>query len=255
MSRMTCSQRPSTLAKKHALLAAAGFALALGLAVPPARSAKAPVVFHINSPEMGETVPGPDVEVIFTLENYNVFYDSTTKKGQHIHFILDNQPYVPHYSTEPYLLKNLTPGTHTIRAFPSRAWHESIKDPTAFSMVTFKVQKADGKNSPRPKAPLLTYSRPKGEYAGHAADSILVDYWVKNCKIGPKAYKVRLTVDGQKQILTQWRPLWKTGLSMGEHEFALELLDRRGRLAPGPFNQTRRTITLKPDTTSAGMHH
>jgi len=237
------------------LVAIAAPSLAALVSIPTAQGAKAPVVFHINSPEGGETVPGPDVEVIFTLENYNVFFDSTTKKGQHIHFILDNQPYVPHFKTEPYLLKNVAPGTHTIRAFPSRAWHESIKDPTAFSMVTFNVQKADGKNSPKRKAPLLTYSRPKGDYYGHQTDSILVDYWVKNCKIGPKAYKVRLTVDGKPEVLTRWQPLWKTGLGMGPHEFSLELLDRRGRPVPGPFNKTTRVINLKPDTTAAEMHH
>src|SRR5262249_13752267 len=150
------------------------------------------VIFHIDSPKPGETLPGPDVEVEFTLKNYEVYYDSTTKKGQHIHFILDNLPYVPHFSTKPFEMEHIAVGTHTLRAFPSRAWHESIKDPTAFSMVTFNVGKADGRDTLRPGAPLLTYSRPKGEYAGHAADSILVDYWVKNCKIGPKAYKVRL---------------------------------------------------------------
>ena len=31
--------------------------------------------------------------------------------------------------------------------------------------------------------PLLTYSRPKGDYAGAEADPIMVDFWVTNGKI------------------------------------------------------------------------
>ena len=242
----------------QALGRAAAVASVVTLSVFVARPAgAAPVSLRIDSPKMGQTFTGPEVTVEFTLKNYEVYFDSTRSKGQHIHFILDNQPYVPLYTTKPYTVKNLAPGTHTIRAFPSREWHESIKDPGAFAMVTFNVGRADSQNGPDPKKPLLTYSRPKGEYVGHAADSIMVDFWVKNAKIGPGADQVRLTVDGASENLTAWKPLWKTGLALGPHQFKLELLDKHGNLVPGPFNLTERTITLKPaavDTTSGHLH-
>jgi hypothetical protein len=215
------------------------------------------VKFKIESPKNGETLPGPDVTVTFKLENYEVYFDSTRMKGQHIHMILDNLPYVPHYSRDPYVLKNLSPGTHTLRAFPSREWHESIKDDDAFDMVTFNVGKADGQNSPNPAFPLLTYSRPKGDYVGHAADSILVDFWIKHAKLGKDNHKVRLTVDGKPELLEEWKPYWKTGLAMGPHSFRLELLDKDGKAVPGPFNVTERTINLKAaptDTSGAHAH-
>src|SRR2546426_6778364 len=124
----------------HALGRALAVALVATVSVVAGRAAEAaPVSLKIDSPKMGETVPGPDVMVNFTLKNYEVYFDSTRNKGQHIHFILDNQPYVPLYSTKPFAAKNIAPGTHTIRAFPSREWHESIKDPGAFAMVTFNV--------------------------------------------------------------------------------------------------------------------
>jgi hypothetical protein len=242
----------------HALGLAVAVA-SLSVLIPPAPSAETPPEpeLEIVSPRMGETVPGPDVPVTFILKNYEVYFDSTRAKGQHIHFIMDNQPYVPLYSAKPYTAKGLAPGTHTIRAFPSREWHESIKNSDVFAMVTFNVGKGDGQNSPDPKKPLLTYSRPKGEYVGHAADSIMVDFWLKNAKLGKDKYQVRLTVDGTPEILLEWKPIWKTGLAMGPHQFKLELLDKDGAAVPGPFNVTERTITLKeaaPADTSAHAH-
>lgn len=231
----------------------------LSALIPLAHSAQLPPKpsLEIVSPRMGATVEGPDVPVTFILKNYEVYFDSTRGKGQHLHFILDNQPYVPLYSAKPYTAKGLAPGTHTIRMFPSREWHESIKNSGAFAMVTFNVGKADGQNTPNPKKPLLTYSRPKGEYVGQAADSIMVDFWLKKAKLGKGDYQVRLTVDGTPETLLDWEPIWKTGLAMGEHRFKLELLDKAGQPVPGPFNVTERTITLKkaaPADTSAHGH-
>jgi hypothetical protein len=216
-----------------------------------------PVRLTFTSPSPGETVAGPDVPATFTLENYEVYYDSAAAKGQHIHFILDNQAYIPHYSTDPFVFKDVAAGTHTIRAFPSRPWHESIKDPDAFAMVTFHVQKEDGRNTVDASAPLLTYSRPKGEYAGAAAESILVDFWLENATLGADGHRVRLTVDGRAEELLQWAPLRKVGLPMGEHTFKLDLIAPDGSVAPGPFNSTERRIVLKPAAgdSVAVLHH
>jgi hypothetical protein len=204
------------------------------------------VSLSIVSPQMGETVEGPSVAIAFDLQNYEVYFDSTTGKGQHIHVILDNEAYIPHYSIEPYVFENLEPGTHTVRAFPSREWHESVKDPDAFAMVTFHVGEADGNNAPDPTAPLLTYSRPKGEYSGEMAERILVDYWVKNCELGVDDHRVRLRIDGHAQEFIKWEPYWVEDLGPGEHVFKLELIAPGGAPEPGPFNSTERTITVNP---------
>ena len=205
-----------------------------------------PVTLQIVSPAAGETVSGPNVEVRFELAGYEVYFDSSKGMGQHVHMILDNEAYIPHYSTAPFVFENVQPGTHTIRAFPSREWHESIKEPGAFAMVTFHVGEADGNNTPEAGAPLLTYSRPKGEYAGEMAQRILVDYWVKNCTIGPEDYRVRMRVDGNAQEFIAWEPYYLEGLEPGEHQISLDLIDPDGNPAPGPFNSTRRTITVAP---------
>lgn len=204
------------------------------------------VTLRLISPAAGETVAGPSVEVRFELTGYEVYYDSTKKMGQHIHFILDNEPYIPHYTTDPFVFANVPAGTHTIRAFPSREWHESIKDSTAFAMVTFHVGQPDGQNTPELGAPLLTYSRPKGEYAGEMAKRVLVDYWLENCELGPEAYRVRMRIDETAREFLRWEPYWAEGLAPGEHRISLELIGPDGARVPGPFNATNRVFTIVP---------
>jgi hypothetical protein len=204
------------------------------------------VSLSIVSPAPGDTLPGPDVEVRFELSGYEVYFDSSKGMGQHIHFILDNEPYIPHYATTPFVFRGVPQGTHTIRAFPSREWHESIKDSSAFAMVTFHVGQPDGQNTPEPGAPLLTYSRPKGEYAGHMAGRILVDYWLSNCELGTEQYRVRLRIDGTAREFLRWEPYWVEGLTPGEHTISLVLVAPDGNPVPGPFNATNRTFSVAP---------
>ena len=53
-----------------------------------------------------------------------------THTGNHIHVILDNQPYEAYYNLDqPFELRNVMDGPHTLRVFPSRPWHESFKNP------------------------------------------------------------------------------------------------------------------------------
>ncbi|HVG33916.1 MAG TPA: hypothetical protein VM911_12585, partial [Pyrinomonadaceae bacterium] len=41
---------------------------------------------------------------------------------------------------QPFELRNVSEGKHTLRVFPSRPWHESYKNDGAFQMVTFTVK-------------------------------------------------------------------------------------------------------------------
>ncbi len=194
----------------------------------------------------------PNLDVVFRLSGYKTpgAPPAPGEKAPHVHVILDNQPYQADYdATRPFVLKGLTPGAHTVRAFPSRPWHESIKAPGAFAMVRFFVGKKEATKGKWPdlRKPLLTYSRPKGEYAGKDAERIMVDFWLTKAKLGPKAYKVRMTVDGKEwPLITVWKPLWLEGLAPGEHKVALDLLDKKGNAVENVFNHTERTFTVKP---------
>lgn len=251
------------------------------------------------SPREGATITGSTVEVKLNLsgdlKGYKPMKDPATGMGNHIHVILDNQPYEAYYDLgQPFELRNVTAGKHTLRIFASRPWHESYKNPTAFQIITFNVtgggdpakptttatgqKMADNKNmnagsnanmsanpaatSPREgkdmqpttggdvdlKKPLLTYSRPKGEYKGDDANAIMIDFWLLNAKLQGDGgeYRVRYSVDGgEAKFIDKWEPIWLSGWAAGKHTIKLELVDKTGTLVDnGGYNTTSREITI-----------
>ena len=187
------------------------------------------VKLDIVYPKEGEVVPGSEMEIEFKLTGYEL---PGQQPGPHVHVIIDNQPYQPDYdASKPFKVTGLSPGPHTLRAFPSRPWHESIKAAHAFAMTRFFVGKKEtSKNMPNwpdPKKPLLTYSRPKGNYAGEDAKKVMIDFYVTNAKLSPTGDKVKLVLDGEESMLTEWKPVWKEGLKDGVHKISLDLLTTR----------------------------
>src|SRR5437870_2384084 len=100
---------------------------------------------RILSPAKNAEINGSTVDVKLELsgdlKGYKPHKDPTTGKGNHIHVILDNQPYEAYYELDqPFELRNVTAGKHTLRVFASRPWHESYKNEGCFQMVEFTVK-------------------------------------------------------------------------------------------------------------------
>jgi len=218
------------------------------------------------------------------LKGYKPHMDHETKTGNHIHVILDNQPYEAYYEIEqgPFELRNVSDGVHTLRVFPSRPWHESYKNQGAFQVVQFTVKNggadtakpattntgqqmsnSNANTAPTPEGkamqagnggpvdasrPLLTYSRPKGEYKGADADPIMIDFWLSGATLKGDGgiYRVRYSVDGgQPQYIDKWEPIWLSGWTSGKHVIMLELIDPDGGIIDNAgFNTTSREITV-----------
>lgn len=245
----------------------------------------------IVSPAKDGVITGSKVEVKLDLsgdlKGYMPHKDPATGKGNHIHVILDNQPYEAYYELgQPFELRNVVAGKHTLRVFPSRPWHESYKDEGAFQMVTFTVKgggdaakptttnsgqtmannnsspattaSREGKDFPASTAgevdsakPLLTYSRPKGEYKDADADPIMIDFWLTGAKLKGDGgeHRVRYIVDdNEPKFIDKWEPIWLSGWINGKHTVRLELLDKDGKpVDNGGYNTTSREITvIKP---------
>src|ERR1017187_869575 len=102
---------------------------------------------------------------------------NNSNKGQHIHQILNNAPYMARYKDTFY--SDLKPGNYINLSFLSRSYHESVKNKNAYALSQFKV--GDTKEKPADlKGPLLFYSRPKGEYKGKDTANILLDFYLVN---------------------------------------------------------------------------
>jgi hypothetical protein len=99
-----------------------------------------------------------------------------------------------------------------------------------------------------PKKPLLTYSRPKGEYKGDDTNAVMIDFWLENAKLKGDGgeYRVRYSVDGgEAKFIDKWDPIWLSGWTAGKHNVKLELVDKDGNVVDnGGYNSTTREITI-----------
>ncbi|MCM5663211.1 hypothetical protein [Galbibacter mesophilus] len=215
--------------------------------------AYADAVLSMDKPKSGKINKSGEVDFSFTVKNYelgaqtessNADLLANSGKGQHIHFIVNNQPYSAHY--ESSFKKEIPDGVHHLVAFLSRSYHESVKNDN--SVV---VEKLVVGNNPTDSlemdmdAPTLIYSRPKGEYSGKDTKNLMLDFFVLNTELSEDGNKVRATINGEEFILTEWVPYVIKGLPKGEVTVSLELIDSDGNLIPGPFNKVTRNVTLK----------
>lgn len=188
---------------------------------------------------------------LFTFDVHNFGLGAQTVKnpmiaesggGQHIHFIVDNGPYMAKYT--PSFEVELEEGSHVILAFLSRSYHESVKH--GFTLTRLHV----GKKTPAiqelslDRKPHMFYSRPKGTYKGEDAKTLLLDFFLVGVELSEVGNKVEATLNGQTFMLTDWVPYVVEGLPMGEVKVGLRLVDKDGKTVPGPYNEVERTVTL-----------
>ncbi|MBA2494898.1 MAG: hypothetical protein H0V31_09425 [Acidobacteria bacterium] len=234
-----------------------------------------------NGAIVGSSTVKVKLELGGELMGYEPMKDPQTGMGNHIHVILDNQPYEAYYNLDQeFELKNVADGEHTLRVFPSRPWHESYKNSGAFQMVKFTVKNGgadttkpattnsnqmmsntnssatpEGKEMKKSTAgavdaskPLLTYSRPKGDYKGADVENIMIDFWLSNAKLVGDGgeYRVKYSIDGgEPKFIDKWQPIWLSGWTNGKHPIKLELVDKNGNLVDnGGYNSTTQEITV-----------
>ncbi len=163
-------------------------------------------------------------------------------QGQHTHIILDDLPPLSHHGLgKPVFAGLATPGVHHLRVYACRSWHESIKSPGSFQMITIHV---DDTLPPSP-GPVLTLNWPQGEFEGRDGRAILLDFLVSGCVIGPDDHRVRLTVDSAATILYEVVPYLLSDLPAGQHRLRLELVTPGGSTPMGSFTSAVRAITIK----------
>jgi len=208
----------------------------------------------ILSPQPDAVLQDPTVAVKLQVQDLPLFQDPELKMGPHLHLILDNQPYRAIYDvSQPVVLEDLAPGTHTLRVFAARPWHESFKNEGAYDQLTFHIFAKTPENNPDPSQPILTYSRPQGEYG---AETILLDFYLTNAPLHVAAqadpedavvdWRIRCTINGSSFILDRWQPIYLKGWQPGNNWVQLEYLDEQGNLLQNVFNSTIRLIRYSP---------
>ncbi|MBS1689029.1 MAG: hypothetical protein JSS96_09910 [Bacteroidetes bacterium] len=197
----------------------------------------------------------------FTVKNYTLGMQTAdtgsklcnnSAKGQHIHFILDEQPYTALYEPKnEVVLANNT--EHYLMAFLSRSYHESIKSKGAALVYHFKIDdKGKLVKMDDPKTPMVFYSRPKGDYIGKDMTNVLLDFYVWNANLSADGYKVKadVTPEGGTDAsftISDWKSNFLNNLPQGKTKVTLTLLDKDGKQVQGPNTTVDRSINLSAD--------
>lgn len=235
----TLSKAPET---PPAIVAPANAKLRLVVAPPAAPFPGASLVLKSTTPDAKKG----EVKYEYTVGGYELKAqtpDATTrgcansKDGQHIHFILNNKPYLAKY--EAAFSEKVDAGRNIALSFLSRSYHESLKNNKAV-VVTEIMGPGEGgvQGGDLAKDPWLFYSRPKGDYKKADGDKMLLDFYLLNTDLKDKDLRVRATLDGEVWVLSQWEAYFIEGLELGKHTVRLELIDAAGNAVPGPFNDS-----------------
>ncbi|MCF8450139.1 MAG: hypothetical protein K9G49_09745 [Taibaiella sp.] len=186
-----------------------------------------------------------------TADNGNKLCNNSAQ-GQHIHFIMDTQPYKALY--EPKNEITILNGTeHYLVVFLSRSYHESVKSPGAAALYHFRLSE-NGKleKLDLPETPMVFYSRPKGDYLGKDTANILLDFYVWNGGLGADSFKVNATLnpagsapeDAISFIIDKWESKFINKLPMGKSKLTLTLLNKEGVQVDGPCTSATREFNL-----------
>ena len=166
---------------------------------------------------------------------------ANSKEGQHLHLIVDAEPYVAKY--ESSFTHEIPDGEHYILCFLSRSYHESIKTPTAYKAAKANVAGKSITKMADIEGPMLFYSRPKGLYTGDDTKKVMLDYYMVNAD--QAGFKVEADINGEKHMLDKWQPYYIEGLPEGDNTIKLSLLDSAGQLVNAPLNPVSRTFKLE----------
>jgi hypothetical protein len=240
------------------------------VAVDPTPEAES-AVMAIQLPHDGKVIAENPVWMQIRVDGYVLGSDSQFDRknevansdlGQTIHVIIDNEPYFAingpsvqpfneegFYYSQSYKFEvpfKIKEGFHTIRAFPTRSYGESLKGDRMFQTGYFYVGKETSSTSQDLfSRPYLTYNEPSNRMNLVESKPLLLDFYVSNCELSSDGYKVRLTIDGKVQrTFVSWRPYYIYGLKRGKHTLRLELIDEKNKMVPSSYNDIQQTVVI-----------
>ncbi|MEM6966759.1 MAG: phosphopeptide-binding protein [Bacteroidota bacterium] len=172
---------------------------------------------------------------------------ANSDKGQHIHVLINDNPYAARYTAQFSDLK-VPDGDHYMLAFLSRSYHESIKTDKAHTAMKMSVKDKSIQKAEPVADPMVWYSRPKGNYKGKAnTDKVMLDFYLLNTNISATGNKVKAEINDEVHLLDKWQPYYVEGLPMGKNKITLSLLDKDGNLVKTAQNPISREFTLQED--------
>ena len=209
----------------------------------------------ISSPRPYEFLSDNTVLVKLRLADYPLFKNEKLGLGPHLRLFVDDKFYQDIYDlNKPIILKDLDPGTHTIRVLTSTPWNESFKNKEAYAQTTFHIFTKIDHNLPNLTLPLLTYNRSQGDYG---EGPIMLDFYIfdpssdlleNNINDSQDInWQIKVTINGEIFFLDSLETIYLKGLQPGKNWIRLELVDKYGKKINNIFNDSIHLISYNPN--------
>ncbi|MEO6047380.1 MAG: caspase family protein [Candidatus Kapaibacterium sp.] len=195
----------------------------------------------------------------------------TKGDGQHIYVVIDRGTAVIAKQLDngkDNIFVNPTPGLHTLRAYLSRSWFESLKNGASanletdlYCVRTFYIESpVNIGGTIDSQKPLLTLNSPvKGAAWQFFPDEVIIDFYIMFAHLSPNL-KVRAAlldengVEIHWQYLTEWRPYCVRGIptpsvDLQKYFVNVRLVDAAGDNVvngPGNFNDVTQEFVVRP---------
>lgn len=215
---------------------------------------------EIVEPRENITIDTQSVEIKLLVSGLDLYKDSDLGLGLHIAVILDDQAPLEIYDVnQPIIIKELKPGSHTIRAIAEYPWNESFKNPAAYAQRSFNILTSSHQNMAG-EYPILTVSSIQNTYSN---EPLLLDFVVRQAAAksptdtdkkfnSPKNLQVKATLNDQSFVIEDAdASLYLKGIKDGQNWLKLELEDNQGKLQPGPFSEQTFGFQFSQEKSSA----
>lgn len=196
----------------------------------------------IDTPRENEVLKKSNAEIFIHVQ------DSPTSKNR-FHVFLDHKsPILYENEPKPIVLKNLAEGGHIVRILMIQPNGLAMPLPDSLAAVRFFVKKKNFRNFVDLTKPYITVNSPtSGIVALDNEQRVCLDFLVHNATLGEKDdYKVRYTLNSNKEILDEVKPIYWSDLPPGIHSLTVELLDPSGNPALGLFSRVERKFEIAP---------
>jgi hypothetical protein len=159
----------------------------------------------------------------------------THEDGQFITLI--SSGHLPKQSIETNIQEVLNPGENYVFAALTRSYNMTVHD-AAKGYVFTKITIEEGNKSKitKPTGSHIVPISPMGEYVYGFTEKILLDFFQIDAKIVDGGNYVLVTIDNANFKITKWASYTIEGLSIGSHSISFKLMDAKGQVIPGPFN-------------------
>ena len=136
---------------------------------------------------------------------------------------------------------NLLYGNNVVFAYIIDELENSIKSPSAAVLKNFYIGSEEGsfdENSAH-----LFYIKPVKENLTKTTEDLQLDFYLFNAPLGDSEYMVKFSIDSEVFYIDSWQGYLIKGLSKGKHHLRVQLIDKKGNVVLGPFNDSAlRTI-------------